>query len=85
MSYILHRYRRIAVLSRKAYLWLLIRVLGHQTTKVCPRCFDECMVPLRSINTKICPSCKHEIAWQLDPDQQSTLQPSRATRKGISA
>ena len=85
MKFITHRCRRLARLARKGYLWFQIRVRGMQTTKVCPKCFDECMVPLRSINLKICPSCQHEIPWQLGHDQQSTLQPSRATRKGTFA
>lgn len=85
MSYLTHRRRALTRLARKAWLWFQIRVRGVQTTKVCPKCFDEAMVPLRSINQKICPSCQHEIPWRLEHDQQSTLQPSRATRKGTFA
>lgn len=80
----LNRWRlRTARLSRMAWLYFLIRICGRQTTKVCPRCFDERMVPLRSTNQKICPTCQYEVPWPLEYDQTPTLLPSRATRKGI--
>lgn len=82
MNFAIRCCRQLARRARKAYLRYQIRVRGMQTTKVCPQCFEECMVPLRSINLKICNGCGHEIPWQLGADQTSTLQPSRATRKG---
>ena len=51
------------------------------TTKLCPDCGCDCMVPLRSMNLKICPDCKAETPWTLSEGQVPLMAPSRDTRK----
>lgn len=51
------------------------------TTKLCPHCGHDVVVPLRSLNSKICNGCKKEFPWSLDPGQKPLLAPSRADRR----
>lgn len=51
------------------------------TTKLCPYCEHDVVVPLRSLNSKICNGCKQEFPWTLDPGQKPLLAPSRADRR----
>ncbi len=54
-------------------LRLLFRRLlgrGPGTTKICPHCWSDSVVGLRSTHEKICNNCKREFPWPLDPGQK---------------
>ncbi len=53
------------------------------TTKICPHCGSDCMIPLRSINLKICNTCKRETPWTLDEDQKPVVTSNRADRGSV--
>lgn len=60
--------------------WLRVR-FGRITTKHCPSCGSDVVIPLRSINLKICNSCKREFPWTLSEGQRPVVASSRADRK----
>lgn len=43
------------------------------STKKCPKCGNEELSKLRSLNKKICTDCEIEIPWFLEEDQKSLL------------
>lgn len=51
------------------------------TTRICPSCGSDAMVPLPSLNLKICCDCKTETPWHLTAGQTPVLTSSRDTRK----
>lgn len=67
-------------LAVKTRNWIRVRY-GRPTTKHCPKCGSDAVVPLRSINMKICSDCKSEFAWTLDAGQKALMAPSRADRR----
>jgi endogenous inhibitor of DNA gyrase (YacG/DUF329 family) len=42
----------------------------RQTTKICPKCGNDKLVLLTSLQLKICPDCNTQIPWYLDEGQK---------------
>jgi len=43
---------------------------NKQSTKHCPKCGNDKLLLLRTLNKKVCTDCNLTIDWKLDKDQR---------------
>jgi hypothetical protein len=51
--------------------------LEKQSTKCCPKCGNEQLLLLRTLNQKICTDCCIVIPWYLEKDQEQFIKYTR--------
>ena len=53
----------------------------RESTKQCRRCGSTTLRLFSSLRLKVCDDCLLEMPWDLEPDQQPLVGPSRPIRK----